>query len=62
MTMQATLAPGSSAGEKRGCSILNKNATGLGAPVAVKLSRKDWLNCRAETRPENYGEQLPMLI
>jgi len=43
------------------CPILNKNATGLGAPVAGKLNQSDWLNCCAETRPGNYGEQLPML-
>jgi len=40
--------------QKRGFSMLNKNATGMGAPVAVKLNEKDRLNCCAETRPEEY--------
>jgi len=41
---------------------LNKNATGMGTPVADKLNQKDWLNCYAETRPWGYREQAPILI
>jgi len=47
---------------RRGCTSLNKNATGMGTPVADKLNQKDWLNCFAETRPWGYREQGPMLI
>ena len=48
-------------GEEMRVIALNKNATGLGAPVAVKLNQKDWLNCCAETRPWGYGKQVPIL-
>jgi len=48
--------------EGGGCPTLNKNATGLGAPVAVNVNRKDRFNCCAETRPWNYREQVPILI
>jgi len=50
------------AGEKTRLFALNKNATGMGTPVADKLNQKDWLNCYAETRPWGYREQAPILI
>jgi len=40
---------------------LNKNATGMGTPVAEKTESKNWLNCYAETRPWGYREQAPIL-
>ena len=49
------------AGEETRLCVLNKNATGMGTPVADKLNRKDWLNCYAETRPWGYREQAPIL-
>jgi hypothetical protein len=43
VTMQAT---------RGGCSRINKNATDMGASVAVlSLNQTIWLNCCAETRP-----------
>jgi hypothetical protein len=42
MTMQAN---------RSGCTLLNKNATDMGTPVAEVLNQKIWLNCCAETRP-----------
>jgi hypothetical protein len=39
---------------KRRDFVLNKNATGMGAPVAIKSNQKDRLNCYAETRPKGY--------
>jgi hypothetical protein len=52
---------GLQANKTRLCT-LNKNATGMGTPVADKLNQKDWLNCDAETRPWGYRKQVPILI
>lgn len=39
-----------------------KTATDMGASVAVgKSNQTIWLNCNAETRPEKYRKQRPML-
>jgi hypothetical protein len=49
--------------KRRGCSELNKNATGVGTSVAVlKLNQKIWLTASVETRPQGYRKQRPMLI
>jgi hypothetical protein len=47
---------------KRRLFRLNKNATDVGTSVAVrKLNQKIWLNRYAETRPQGYRKQGPML-
>jgi hypothetical protein len=53
---------GADASETKRLFPLNKNATEVGTPVAVeKLNQKIWLNCYAETRPQGYRKQGPML-